>query len=99
MILWDMAQTAYLKQSSLLAESIQRELNALLSTANRGIKQAPFKVLTGVACPAVLVEVAFISNQEEERKLLTEEFQTKVAEAIFRGIQDFLRAYSPHSNS
>jgi len=56
-------------------------------------------VLTGVACPAVLVEVAFISNQEEERKLLTEEFQTKVAEAIFRGIQDFLRAYSPHSNS
>ena len=99
MILWDMAQTAYLKQSSLLAESIQRELNALLGTANRGIKQAPFKVLTGVACPAVLVEVAFISNQEEERKLLTEEFQTKVAEAIFRGIQDFLRAYSPHSTS
>lgn len=98
MILWDMAQTAYLKQSSLLAERIQRELNTLLNTANRGIKQAPFKVLTGVACPAVLVEVAFISNEDEERKLLTEEFQTKVAEAIYRGIQDFLRVFSPQTN-
>jgi N-acetylmuramoyl-L-alanine amidase len=97
MILWDMAQTAYLKQSSLLAERIQQELNSLLNTANRGIKQAPFKVLTGVACPAVLVEVAFISNEHEERKLLTEEFQIRVAEAIYRGIQDFLRAFSPQS--
>jgi len=94
MILWDMAQTAYLQHSSQLAESIQIELNSLLGTINRGIKQAPFKVLTGVACPAVLVEVAFISNPEEERKLLNEEFQTKVAMAIYRGLTDFLRKYS-----
>lgn len=91
MILWDMAQSAYLKQSSQLAESIQKQLNTLLGTANRGIKQAPFKVLTGVACPAVLVEVAFLSNSEEEKKLLTEIFQEKVAQAIHRGIIDFLR--------
>ncbi len=91
MILWDMAQSAYLKQSSQLAESIQKHLNILLGTANRGIKQAPFKVLTGVACPAVLVEVAFLSNPEEEKKLLTEDFQEKVAQAIHRGIMDFLR--------
>ena len=94
MILWDMAQATYLKQSSQLAESIQKELNLLLGTINRGIKQAPFKVLTGVACPAVLVEVAFISNPEEERKLLTEEFQNNVAQAIYRGLVNFLRRYS-----
>jgi N-acetylmuramoyl-L-alanine amidase len=94
MILWDMAQTAYLKQSSELAESIQTELNHLWETANRGIKQAPFKVLTGVACPAVLVEVAFLSNPQEERKLLTDEYQQKVAEAIYRGLAKFLRENS-----
>jgi N-acetylmuramoyl-L-alanine amidase len=94
MILWDMAQTAYLKQSSELAESIQTELNLLWGTANRGIKQAPFKVLTGVACPAVLVEVAFLSNPQEERKLLTDEFQRKVAEAIYNGLTNFLRENS-----
>jgi N-acetylmuramoyl-L-alanine amidase len=91
MILWDMAQTAYLKQSSQLAEDIQSELNLLWETRNRGIKQAPFKVLTGVACPAVLVEVAFLSNPQEERKLLTEEYQRKVAEAIYEGLAKFLR--------
>ncbi len=94
MILWDMAQTAYLKQSSELAEDIQTELNLLWGTANRGIKQAPFKVLTGVACPAVLVEVAFLSNPQEERKLLTDEYQQKVAEAIYSGLANFLRGNS-----
>jgi N-acetylmuramoyl-L-alanine amidase len=91
MILWDMAQTAYLKQSSQLAEDIQSQLNLLWGTKNRGIKQAPFKVLTGVACPAVLVEVAFLSNPQEERKLLTEEYQRKVAETIYTGLAKFLR--------
>ena len=92
MILWDMAQNAYIKQSSRLAELVQSELDAMLGTRNRGIKQAPFRVLTGVACPAVLVEAAFISNPDEEQKLASAEFQTKVAEAIYRGLARYLRA-------
>jgi len=91
MILWDMAQSAYLKQSQSLAEIVQDELNSLLGTTNRGIKQAPFKVLTGVACPAVLVEVAFISNPEEEKDLVQESFQGNVAEAIYRGLVRYLK--------
>ncbi|MBM3284620.1 MAG: N-acetylmuramoyl-L-alanine amidase [Candidatus Aminicenantes bacterium] len=91
MILWDMAQSAYLKQSQALAEIIQDELNSLLGTANRGIKQAPFKVLTGVACPAVLVEVAFISNPEEEKELARESFQDSVAEAVYRALVRYLK--------
>jgi N-acetylmuramoyl-L-alanine amidase len=94
MILWDMAQTAYIKESSQLAEIIQKELNLLLGTTDRGIKQAPFKVLTGVASPAVLVEVAFISNPEEEQKLLDQEFQNNVVQAIYRGLLSFLKLYS-----
>jgi N-acetylmuramoyl-L-alanine amidase len=93
MILWNMAQTAYLKQSSQLAESIQVQLNSLLKTRNRGIKQAPFKVLTGVACPAVLVEVAFLSNPEEEEQLGTEDFQNNVALAIYNGLNNFIKQY------
>jgi N-acetylmuramoyl-L-alanine amidase len=91
MILWDMAQAAYLRQSSRFAEFIQQELNALLGTRNRGVKQAPFKVLAGVACPAVLVEVAFISNPEEEKQLLTEAFQNNVAQAVYRGLVRYIR--------
>jgi len=94
MILWDMAQSAYLKQSQRLAEIIQEELNTLLGTANRGIKQAPFKVLTGVASPAVLIEVAFISNPDEERSLVTEDFQQRIAQAIFQGIGRYIKLTS-----
>jgi N-acetylmuramoyl-L-alanine amidase len=93
MILWDMAQSAYIKQSGRLAQEIQNELNKPpLGIENRGIKQAPFKVLTGVACPAVLVEVAFISSPAEEQELIQDEFQANVAEAIFSGLSTFLRS-------
>jgi N-acetylmuramoyl-L-alanine amidase len=93
MILWDLAQASYLKQSSQLAERIQAGLNALLGTANRGVKQAPFKVLTGAACPAVLVETAFISNPEEEKELGTVEFQNSVAQAIYLSLVEYLKLY------
>jgi N-acetylmuramoyl-L-alanine amidase len=94
MILWDLAQSAYLKQSQRLAEIVQDELNSLLGTANRGIKQARFKVLEGVACPAVLVEVAFISNPAEERELEKEEFQNGVVQAIYRGLVTYIKLTS-----
>ena len=90
MILWDMAQTAYLNQSSILAESIQNELNSLFLTRNRGIKQAPFKVLCGVACPAVLVEVAFLSDPDEERMLRSEDFQSRIAQAVYKGLENYI---------
>ena len=91
MILWDMAQNAYVKESSRLAEYVQGELDAMLGLRNRGIKQAPFKILRGVACPAVLVEAAFLSNPDEEQKLASEDYQAKIAEAVYRGLARFLR--------
>ncbi len=94
LILWDMAQSSFIRQSSLFAEKIQTKLNTLSGTHNRGVKQAPFKVLTGVACPAVLVETAFISNPEEEKKLTTDEFQNSIARAIYEGLAEFLKDYS-----
>jgi N-acetylmuramoyl-L-alanine amidase len=94
MILWNMAQTEYIRESSTLAEYIQNELNDLLGTRNRGVKQAPFRVLMRTAMPAVLVETAFISNAAEEKKLQNEEFQDKIAYAIFNGISKFITTYS-----
>jgi N-acetylmuramoyl-L-alanine amidase len=92
-ILWDMAQSAHLKESAALAESIQNELNGLLQTENRGIKQAPFRVLVGATMPAVLVETAFISNGEEAKKLATPEFRQSIAEAIARAVASFLQSH------
>jgi N-acetylmuramoyl-L-alanine amidase len=89
LILWDMAQTEFLAESSQLAEAIQQELNSTLSIENRGIKQAPFRVLMGATMPAVLVEVGFINNPEEEKLMKDSDYQLKIARAIFRSIQKF----------
>jgi N-acetylmuramoyl-L-alanine amidase len=88
-VLWDLAQSAHLKESSEIAEAIQVELNAVSDTASRGIKQAPFRVLVGATMPAVLVEVAFISNADEEKRLRTPEFQQAVADAVARAVARF----------
>lgn len=90
MILWDMAQNEYIKESSKLAEFIQDELNILLHTRNRGVKQAPFRVLMRAAMPAVLVEVAFLSNPYEEQKLQNDQFLDNVADAIYSGISKYI---------
>ncbi len=94
-ILWDLAQSAHLKESSELAEAIQEELNIVSRTENRGIKQAPFRVLVGATMPAVLVEAAFISNAEEEKKLMSAVFQQSVADAIARALGRFFARRRP----
>jgi N-acetylmuramoyl-L-alanine amidase len=94
-VLWDLAQSAHLKESSELAEAIQTELNGVSDTGNRGIKQAPFRVLVGATMPAVLVEVAFISNPEEEKKLRSPEFQQAVADAVARAVARFFSRRAP----
>jgi N-acetylmuramoyl-L-alanine amidase len=92
LILWDMAQTEYLAESSQLAEMIQKEMNEALGIANRGIKQAPFRVLMGATMPAVLVEVGFINNPTEEKMMREGDYQMKIAKAIFRSIESFKQA-------
>jgi N-acetylmuramoyl-L-alanine amidase len=92
-ILWDMANTLYLKESSELAQMLLEELDKILKVDNRGVKSAPFFVLMGAAMPAVLVEAAFISNPKEERKLQTPAYKDQIAEALYTGVVRFKDRY------
>lgn len=102
-ILWDMAQASHLSQSSRMAEIFQEELLAATGSekVNRGIKQNTFRVLKGATMPAVLVEVGFISNSQEEALLKSEAYQDKLAEALFRGVLRFkdVYEYTPTADS
>ncbi len=91
LLLWDLAQSEHVDDSFRVARYIQEELNILAGIRNRGVKQAPLKVLKGAAMPAVLIEVAFISNPSEERKLKSYEFKTKVVTALGRAIKRYDR--------
>jgi N-acetylmuramoyl-L-alanine amidase len=89
LILWNMSQAEHLEESSALASRIQEELSSVQGNPTRGVKQAPFRVLVGATMPAVLVEVAFISHPEEEKLLVSDAYQTKVAAALSKGISRF----------
>lgn len=93
LVLWDLAQTAHLQESAFLAESIQNALNGLMGTDRRAVRQAPFVVLEGATMPAVLVEVAFLSNPEESRKVGDPAFQDRVAERLADAVAAFKERY------
>jgi N-acetylmuramoyl-L-alanine amidase len=89
LILWDLAQTHHLAESQRFANLVQGELNQALQLRDRGVKQAPFRVLMGAAMPAVLVELGFISNPEEEKKLQDPEYRGALIESLVRAIQRY----------
>jgi N-acetylmuramoyl-L-alanine amidase len=93
LILWDLAQNEYLKESNLFALRIQEEMNRISGVTSRGVKQAPFKVLVGATMPAALVEVAFITNPIEESKIKSEEFQKTVVDALTTAVERYKTDY------
>ncbi|MEW6661474.1 MAG: N-acetylmuramoyl-L-alanine amidase [Bacillota bacterium] len=72
-----------------LATLIQAEMLDLLQRADMGVRDANFSVLRNCQVPAVLVEVAFISNRQEERLLADPAFQRLAAQAIANGIKRY----------
>jgi N-acetylmuramoyl-L-alanine amidase len=71
------------------AKRIQTSLVKRLRLRNRSVKRAPFYVLAGTKMPAILVELGFISNYYDRKKLQSASFRQSAAEAIFEMIRDF----------
>jgi len=86
---WYGAQTFYNPKSEAskkLAEAIQGEMKRILGNTKREAKIGSYYILDKTPMPAVIVEVGFLSNPQEERLLNSSEYQSKVAYAIFSGI-------------
>ncbi len=89
LMLWDLAQSRYLGQSQTLGGLVQAELNDALGLRNRGVKQAPFRVLLGAAMPAVLVELGFLSNPKEEQRLQDSEYRGQLTDSLVRAVSRY----------
>ncbi|HVN75786.1 MAG TPA: N-acetylmuramoyl-L-alanine amidase [Thermoanaerobaculaceae bacterium] len=98
LILWDLAHVANLNNSARLARDVQERLNALQGIRDRGIRQAPFVVLTGATMPAALVEVGFLSNADESARLAAHDVQDQIATALSEAIVDFIRTPAPEAS-
>jgi N-acetylmuramoyl-L-alanine amidase len=90
-ILWDLAQSQFQLESSRLAETVQDFMTQALRIPSRGVKQAGFYVLGGAAMPAILVEIGFVTNPKEERKLKDARYRDGIARAIVEGIAEYTR--------
>ncbi len=92
-IMWDLAQSSFLEESSSLAEVVLDSMTESLRIPNRGVKQAGFYVLGGAAMPAVLVEIGFVTNPKEERRLKDSRYRDDIARAIYSGIAAYKKRY------
>jgi len=94
-ILQDLARNSKKEESMRLAHSVQNSMTQSLKKDYRrindlGVKSALFYVLVGAEMPSVLVEISFISNREEEMRLSSKKYKSKLAEAIANGINSYI---------
>ncbi len=88
-IMQSLAQSAFMRQSQMLAEMVETQFRDRVGRRSRGVKQAGFYVLYGASMPSILVELGFISNVREAAFMSSEDGQAYLASAIFRTIRDY----------
>ena len=93
--LLDLSQTATINDSLKLAKHVLSELGDVNDLHKHSVEQAGFAVLKAPDVPSILVETAFISNPEEEKRLKDSAYQDKLASAILGGIKRYLSANPP----
>jgi N-acetylmuramoyl-L-alanine amidase len=94
-VLMDVSQSASIGASMEAAERVLAQLDQVGEVRKSKVQQAGFLVLKSPDIPSLLVETAYISNPAEEKKLRNPAHQAEIAEAIFKGVRDFLRSSPP----
>lgn len=97
--LLDLSQTATINDSLKLGKAVLGELGGINSLHKGAVEQAGFAVLKSPDIPSILVETAFISNPEEERRLNDDAYQDKMAKAILSGIRSYFAKNPPLAKS
>ncbi len=91
----DMSTTAQINDSLQLGSALLTHLDRVGRLHKRRVEQAGFAVLKAPDVPSVLVETAFISNPEEERRLADSEYQANLVDALHRGIRQYFSRNPP----
>jgi N-acetylmuramoyl-L-alanine amidase len=95
----DLSQTATIDYSMRLGDAVLRRIGSVNTLHKGNVEQASFAVLTAHDIPSILVETAFISNPEEEKRLNDDAYQDKLARAILGGIRDYFAKHPPRPQS
>ncbi len=93
--LLDLSQTAAINDSLKLGRAVLSEIGGINRLHKNSVEQAGFAVLKAPDVPSILVETAFISNPDEEKRLRDDSYQTSLAAAILRGMKRYFAASPP----
>ena len=88
-IVFSLMQNTYLNQSLKIAEQVETQFSTRANRKSRGVKQAPFYVISRTNMPSVLIECGFLTNPKEEEFLHSEIGQDYIASAIFRAFRSY----------
>lgn len=88
-IYFRLLKDVFRQESTRLAQKIQKQYSRRFGRRDRGVKQAPFVVLYLSGMPAVLTEIGFITNPEEEKFMSSEIGQQYIATCIYRAIRNY----------
>ena len=89
------AQQNRTAESHEFADDVQSALaHDLPGERNRGVREAPFIVLTGAAMPAILTEISFMSNPDDEDNLRNSDYRQRIAQALYDGIAAYINGLS-----
>jgi N-acetylmuramoyl-L-alanine amidase len=91
---WEMAQARHIDQSGAFARALETSLHDRVTMSARPLQQAPLRVLVGANMPAVLVEMGFLTNAQEEQQLAGDDRQNTIVQALVDGILRY-RAAAP----
>ncbi len=94
-VLFDLSTTAQINDSLKLGKAVLGEIGGINRLHKGSVEQAGFAVLKAPDIPSILIETAFISNPEEEAKLLDEGYQNQIADAIVKGIKRYFAKNPP----
>jgi N-acetylmuramoyl-L-alanine amidase len=94
-LLLDMSTTAQINDSLRVGNSVLRNIGDFAPLHKNKVEQAGFAVLKAPDIPSILIETAFISNPQEEKRLNDEGYQERIAEAILAGIKDYFSKNPP----
>ena len=97
--LLDLSQTATISDSLKLGKAVLNEIGGINRLHKEHVEQAGFAVLKAPDIPSILIETAFISNPEEERRLNDDAYQDKMADAIISGIRKYFAKNPPLAKS
>ncbi|PUE57630.1 N-acetylmuramoyl-L-alanine amidase [Limnohabitans sp. Rim8] len=93
--LLDMSTTAQIKDSLKLGSAMLGQIKHIGKLHKGRVEQAGFAVLKAPDIPSVLVETAFISNPEEEKRLVSAQYQNDLADALMKGIERYFSRNPP----